>query len=254
MIKKTKIKKHLGNDFADQEDLIIKEHRANIFVNGAHYISLMCLPQHLDELAVGFLFAEGLIGAYADVLKIGSDDTGDIFVDIRNTHAAKTAARVVISGFGQGSVNLPFFNYENLPAITGPLKISSQEVIKMAASFNKRSELFLKTGAVHSAALVLPDGTDLFYEDIGRHNAVDKIIGKALRSALSIKNGILLTSGRISSEILIKAAGLGIPVLISISAPTDLAVELARKMNMTLIGFARGDSFNVYAGEGRVVQ
>ena len=254
MIGEIKVKKYMKNEVWEQEDFIIQEHRANIFVNGEHYISLMCLPQYYDELAVGFLFSEGVIGSYADVADINTTSTGDIFVTV--PHAPdniKADKRVIVSGFACGSVKEPFLNCENLPKTISSLTISTDEVAKMMAVFNKQSELFQKTGAVHSASLVLPGATTLFYEDIGRHNAVDKIIGKALINNLRIENGILLTSGRISSEILIKAARLGISMLISISAPTNMAVEIARKINMTLIGFARGDRFNVYAGDNRLI-
>jgi len=254
MVDEINVKRYVKNEAWEQKDLIVKEHRANIFVNGEPYISLMCLPEYYDELAVGFLFSEGVIGSYEDVVDINSTSKGDIYVVVRNapdnTNAGK---RVIVSGFAHGSVKEPFLNCENLAKVTSSLKISSDEVLKMMASFNKQSELFQKTGAVHSSSLVLTDGTTLFYEDIGRHNAVDKIIGKASIANLCIENGILLTSGRISSEILIKTARLGIPVLISISAPTNMAVDIARKIDMTLIGFVRGDSFNVYSGDYRLI-
>ena len=253
MLKVVKIKKYTENEVVEQEDVVIKEHRANIFVNGGHYISLMCLPQCLEELAVGFLFAEGLIASYADVLNIDAAVADNIYVVLSNNPKNSLAGqRAIVSGFAQGSVNLPFFDCKTLPPLNSALKISVDEIVKMAASFNKRSELFKKTGAVHSCSLITRDGANLFYEDIGRHNAVDRIIGKALIDNLPAKDGILLTSGRVSSEILIKAARLGIPVIISNSAPTNMAVETAQKINMTLIGFARGQSFNLYAGESRV--
>ena len=254
MLREITIKKYQKNELSVQKDHIIKEQRANIFVNGEHYISLMCLAQNLKELVVGFLFSEGVIGAYQDIAAIDAASADSINITVGNSPKnAQTGQRVMVSGFAQGSVNLPFFDYKNLQQLTGPLKLNPAEIIKMAASFNKQSELFKKTGAVHSCALLLPDGTNIFFEDIGRHNAIDKIIGQALIQDISVKDGILLTSGRISSEILIKAAKLGIPAIISISAPTSMAVELAQKINMTLIGFARGQGFNVYAGESRVV-
>ncbi|MCL1788461.1 MAG: formate dehydrogenase accessory sulfurtransferase FdhD, partial [Defluviitaleaceae bacterium] len=230
------------------------ERRVNIYVNGDPYISLMCLPQHLEELAVGFLFAEGVIGSYGDVVDIHTEaGRGDIFVVLRNApKGTKTSGRVLLSGFGHGSVAESFFCYEDLPMQTSLLKISPHEIVKMMSLFNERSELFRKTGAVHSASLVLPDAQTLFYEDIGRHNALDRITGKALMSGLRLENSLLLTSGRISSEMLLKTAKAGVPILISVSAPTNMAIEIAQRINMTLIGFARGAGFNVYAGEQRV--
>ena len=254
MTDRIRIKRYENNEFSEREDLIIQEHRANIYVNGEHYISLMCLPQDLDELAVGFLFSEGVIGSYADVVKIDSGSAGDIFVSAAKTpERPKPGKRVLVSGFAGGSVNLPFLKRENMPRLGGSFTIRADEAVKMARDFNSRSKLFEKTGAVHSCALIKTDGASLFYEDVGRHNALDKIIGRALISGLDIEDGVLLTSGRISSEILLKTAGLGIPVLISTSAPTNLAVKFAVKINMTLIGFARGARFNIYSGESRVI-
>ena len=255
MIEEVMVKTYAENEVFARKDAVIKEHRANIFVNGEHYISLMCLPQCLDELAVGFLFSEGLIRSYGDIAAIDAGGADHIYITLSKKAAdTKTAHRAVLSGFTQGSVNLAFFEHEKLPLINSRLKLSSAEVVKMADSFSRRSELFRLTGAVHSCALILPDSTDLFYEDIGRHNALDKAIGKALMAGLSMQDAILLTSGRVSSEILIKTAGLGIPVLLSLSAPTSMAVKIAQKINMTLIGFARGNRFNVYAGDGRIVK
>ena len=246
------IKKYGENGILEQNDLIIKEHRSNLYVNGEFYISLMCLPQHLDVLAVGFLYSEGVISSYADVVKIDLTCIDDILITVRNVpNDANPGKRAIVSGFARGSVNLPFLD-KNLPMMNSLLKISPDEIIKMAAFFNKQSDLFQETGAVHSCSMNLPDGVNLFYEDIGRHNAADKIIGRALIDGLCAANGIFLTSGRISSEILIKVASLGVPILLSTSAPTNMAVEIARKLNMTLIGFARDDRFNIYSGDCRI--
>jgi FdhD protein len=253
VIQETEIIKYVNGQPRPRADLLIQERRVNIFVNGSHYISLMCLPQHLEELAAGFLFCEGLIGSRPDVQKIDASGAQDIYVELSAAPAvAKTAPRVIVSGFAQGSVTPAFLDCANLAPLTSPLKLSPPAVVELAARFNEQSELFRQTGAVHSCSLILPDGTNLFYEDIGRHNALDKIAGKALLDNLCLNNVILLTSGRISAEMLLKTAKLGIPILISVSAPTNRAVEIAKKINMTLVGFARGDSFNVYAGAERI--
>ncbi|MCL1808414.1 MAG: formate dehydrogenase accessory sulfurtransferase FdhD [Clostridiales bacterium] len=206
MLSEIRIKRFADGRVSETEDAVIKERRADIFVNGKRCASLLCLPQDLDELAVGFVFSEGIVGTDIDV--------------------------------------------ENLPKIKSGIELTPDEVVKMAASFERQSELFFKTGAVHSCAMVFPEGTSLFYEDIGRSNAVDKAIGKALIDGLKPEEGILVSSGRVTSEIILKAARLRIPVVISVAAPTDKAVEIAVKTDVTLIGFARGNRFNVYSGGG----
>jgi len=118
--------------------------------------------------------------------------------------------------------------------------------------FNKRSELFLNTGGVHSVALGTDEGILLFHEDVGRHNAMDKTIGEASLKNIELFDKTVLTSGRVSSEMLIKAAKGQIPVIVSRSAPTDLAVELANNLGITIIGFARGQRMNIYSNPGRV--
>ena len=209
MVSEVKIRKYINDKVLEEDDTVVDEHKVNIFINGEYYDSLTCLRRDLDELAVGRLFSEGVIGDGLDGNK--------------------------------------------LPEIKSRLTVSPDEVVKMAAAFNGKSELFQKTGAVHCCSLIFPDGANLFYEDILRHNAIDKAIGKALIEGRCMENGILLTSGRISSEILIKAARFSIPIIISISAPTNTAVGIAEKINMTLIGFARDGRFNVYSGGQRIL-
>lgn len=258
MTNSTDIIKYTGGELLETQDAVIKEHRANIFVNGEPYVSLMCLPQFFEELAVGFLYSEQVINSYEDILEIQSTCTGNVFVDVKAKDIKKSKNRVIVSGCAQGSVNMSFLNEENLMEITSPVKVNPQDIIKMMSDFSRQSPLFKDTGGVHSSVLVLPEDCgdgfqgSLFFEDIGRHNAIDKIVGKALINGISVSDGILLTSGRISSEILIKTAKLNIPVLVSHSAPTEMAVEIARRVNMTLIGFARGKRFNVYSGGARV--
>jgi len=295
-IHEIKIVKYARNAFAERDDPVIKERRLDIFIDGEKYISLMCLPRHLEELTLGFLYSEGLINCDSDVKSMtikaatdalaaiespaevptaiipiangpatdmpaaieSADDAFVVFVTLGDTslREAKPGNRVIVSGFAKGSVNQPFMDWPRAPELKSDperdIKISPDEITRMAASFDARSDLFARTGAVHSCLLTLPTGQSLYYEDIGRHNAVDKIIGKAIKDDLDLKGSLLFTSGRISSEMIIKVARRGIPILISTSAPTDMAVKIACELNMTLIGFARGDRFNIYSGDSRV--
>ncbi len=118
--------------------------------------------------------------------------------------------------------------------------------------FQKESKIYLQTGGVHSAALADNAGILIFKEDIGRHNAIDKVIGQGLREKVDFSNKIMITSGRISSEVLLKTQKCRIPLIVSKSAPTNQAVKLAKDMGITLIGFARGARMNVYSEEARI--
>jgi FdhD protein len=122
----------------------------------------------------------------------------------------------------------------------------------LQSEFQRKSVLFRETGGVHSAALANGEAIRIFMADIGRHNAIDKVIGKALLSGLNLADLVMLTSGRISSEIVLKVAHCGTPILVSRSAPTDRAVEMAKQVNLTVIGFARGSRMNIYSGEERI--
>jgi FdhD protein len=240
--------------FREQEDLIIRELRANLVINGDLYLSMMCLPQTCEELAVGFMFSEGLIKSYEDIQKIDATCTGNIFVF---THEPvkihkKEEKRVLVSGCAQGSVNMSFLNQQNLKPLEGAQTFSYDQIVSMMTRFSGQSPVFRETGAVHSAALLFKDGEDIFFEDIGRHNAVDKVVGTALMRNLPISEGVLLISGRISSEIALKSTRLGIPILVSQSAPTSMSIAIAEKVNMTLVGFARGRRFNVYTNGFRI--
>ncbi|MCL2855222.1 MAG: formate dehydrogenase accessory sulfurtransferase FdhD [Defluviitaleaceae bacterium] len=235
------------------EDPVIRELRANLVINGELYLSMMCLPQNFEELAVGFMFSEGLIKSYADIKNIDATCTGNIFVF---THQPvvynKTENRVLVSGCANGSVNLAFLNEANLQPLASNLVYGYDEIVDMMSKFSKQSPIFTETGAVHSAALLFKNGKGHFFEDIGRHNAVDKVVGAALMQQLPIKEGVLLVSGRVSSEIALKTSRLGIPVMVSQSAPTSMSVAIAEKVGMTLVGFARGRRFNVYSGDSRI--
>ena len=120
--------------------------------------------------------------------------------------------------------------------------------------FNKRSELFLETGGVHSCGLYYGSKMLMFEEDIGRHNALDKIIGKALKEDIDLKDKMVFTSGRISSEILIKTAKREISTIVSRSAPTSLAIDMAKELRINLIGFVRGEKLNIYTNIEKMLE
>ena len=255
MINKIPIVRYDSNGVHEIDDLIIRELRANLIINGELYLSMMCMPEAFEELAVGFMFSEGLIKSFEDIKSINATCTGNIFVFTHQPiKVSETEKRVLISGCANGSVNLSFLNQENLQKLEGSQTYSPAEIVEMMSKFSKQSPVFMETGAVHSAALLFKNGDSVFFEDIGRHNAVDKIVGTALMKKLPMREGVLLISGRISSEIALKTSRLGIPVLISQSAPTSMSVAIAEKVGLTLVGFARGRRFNVYCGGFRITE
>lgn len=259
MDERMRVKKILQwNDGVVQEkdDPVILEVPLTIYLNGQEFVTLLCTPQWSEMLAVGFLRSEGLIREFRDVTSLRLDEAqGFIFVETKGGKLAEKlyGKRTITSGCGKGTV---FFNVldslQSEPIIESSLTVSCEQLRQLVRQLQDKAELFKMTGGIHSAALCTPHEIVYFCEDIGRHNAVDKILGFCLKDGVSIGDKILVTSGRISSEILVKAAKLGIPILVSRSAPTTLSIELAEKLGITLIGFVRGRRLNIYSNGQRV--
>jgi FdhD protein len=241
-----------------RDDVVVAEYELDIWLNGVKFISLLCTPRSLAELVTGFLYGEGGIDSAEEILDISINEEfgrAEVILEgvgnpsgpgggIRGTRTVTTAGGQGGKTLQPGSASIP----SPLPSKTLPL--DPEYLSAMMVKFSERSELFLATGGVHSCALSDGRGILLFEDDIGRHNALDKIIGHTLLRSMAPDEIIILTSGRVSSEIIGKAARCGIGVIVSRSAPTSRAIELANSLGMTLIGFARGDKFNVYANFG----
>ena len=153
----------------------------------------------------------------------------------------------------QGSIFYNVLDSLGSNRIVSDVTIRAEKLLEYSRWLNEKSSLFLDTGGAHSCALFDGSGVLLFHEDVGRHNALDKIIGEAYFSEIPLEDKILVTSGRISSEMIIKAIKNRIPIIVSRSAPTDLSVSMASQFNVTLVGFARGHRMNVYHGHERII-
>lgn len=244
-----------GDGRRDIDDQVIVETPLTIYVNGDEFVTLLCTPEHDDMLAVGFLRSEGLIGSMDDISSLRVDKVkGFVYVEIKGGGLAEKlyGKRTITSGCGKGTVFFSVLDSLKTKPVASAQCISYLQVLRLFGLLQEKAVLFKATGGIHSAALCTPDEVVYFCEDIGRHNAVDKIIGLCMKNGITIEDKILVSSGRISSEILVKTAKLGIPVLISRSAPTTLSIELAEKLGITLIGFVRGRRFNVYSHTDRV--
>jgi len=230
----------------------------------------MRTPGHDFELAVGFLRGEGLLTRRDQLVEIalcGPPPPGraqsnivrvtlaqDVELDLvklqRNFYSTSSCGIC-------GKASLDALDFEGYQAADpARLRVAAEVVHGMPAALRSAQEAFDLTGGLHAAGLFRADGTlDLCREDVGRHNAVDKLIGRRfLDGRLELADHILMVSGRVSFEILQKALSAGIPAIVAVGAPSSLAVELAERFSMTLIGFARDRRFNVYAGASRVVR
>jgi FdhD protein len=238
-------------------DMVVKEYALTIILDGEEFITLLCTPSSLDCLTVGFLLSESVIKSKDDIEKIRVDEEKGI-VEVSTVDSSIIAKRLhgkrtMTTGCGKGSTFYNAVDSISCKKVSSDIAVRAQGILELMREFNRRSELFLSTGGVHSVALAADADIILFHEDVGRHNAMDKIIGEASLKNIELSDKVVLTSGRISSEMLIKAAKGRISVIISRSAPTDLAVELAEQLGITVVGFARGQRMNVYSNPGRII-
>jgi len=235
------------------EDLVVEEVPFTLNIGNKELVTLLCMPADLEDLAAGFLFTSGLIRTIEDIKKIViNHEQWVAYIDLAAADIEMVFKRLYTSGCGRGTLFYSAADLINRVKNVSDLKIEAVKINSLMADFQKRSEIYLKTGGVHSAALADNKGILIFKEDIGRHNAIDKVIGQRLREGGSFENKIMITSGRISSEVLLKTQKCRIPVVVSKSAPTNQAIKLAKDMGVTLVGFARGSRMNIYTVEERI--
>lgn len=254
MIKEFKILKCTREETFETFDKVVVETPLTIIVNKHEYITIMCTPIKMDELAVGFLFSEGLITSKNDILSLELETSHNNICRIELKTAVNFEElyghRVVTSG-SKGSLYYNSMDFMKDKKFNNNIKIHKDEIMDTMCNFFKRSEIFEATGGVHSVLLKSKD-TEIFREDIGRHNAIDKAVGHLILNSLSVDDFVIYISGRLSSEMVSKISKAGICFAISRACPTSLSLGLARNMNMTLIGFSRGNRFNVYSGKERI--
>ena len=237
------IDKLIGNEVSEFEDITIDEVRLNLYLNGQKTISMMCIPKDQDAHAIGFLMSENVISSMEDIKKIYiSEDGLKVYVDakinkdsIANLYKEKTLTSGCgggITGNIDGNIKVAFNQTSFL--------IKANTISLEIKIFYKESELYNLTGCVHKAMIYLLNGQTITAEDIGRHNAIDKAIGKCKIQGLDTTKSLLFVSGRLSSEMVIKSVMHKILIIISRTAPTYLGVQIAHKHGITLIGFARG--------------
>jgi FdhD protein len=257
-----------GSEAVERPDVLVGEEPMAIRAAGpgqepADVAITMRTPGHDEELAAGFLFTEGLAGA-GDIDGFDLGDPGDIAhpdneVTVR-LHGPFDATAIAARSFVAtascgicGKASLDAVALRCAPVGPGPV-VGRTEVVGLPDRLRASQAAFETTGGLHAAGLFTPDG-DLvrLREDVGRHNALDKLIGASLLAGeLPLADRIVLVSGRLSFELVQKAGAAGVPIVCAVSAPSDLAVETAQLLGMTLVGFLRGDRFNVYAGAERI--
>jgi len=242
--------RYTADSITTLEKEVVREIPVTVYINGRELVTFLCTPHNLRYLVLGFLYLEGIIGSLDEIALLRVCDEEEM-VEVRLTHDVELPTRrVLTSGCGGGTTFADLTMQTS--KVDSTLQVTPSQILGLMRQLYREAELYRTTGGVHTSAL--SDGQQLLVvaSDVGRHNTLDKIQGQCLLEGIDTRNRILLTTGRLSAEMLNKAARMQVPVLVSRTSPTDLAVEMAKAWDITLIGYARGEQIHVYSGEERV--
>ncbi|MCY0860554.1 MAG: formate dehydrogenase accessory sulfurtransferase FdhD [Sulfolobaceae archaeon] len=258
MIKRVKVYRFAENKIKEDEDFVADEDPLNVVICSyeCNEIVIMRTPGNDRELIAGFLYTEGLIKGVDDILEIRELGESSYYVRVNGRekedegYSSNSSSRLINSscGFcGKNYLSKDVFKVNNWE------KVKVNTILELPKKLFESQKVFKITGGVHGASLFDMSGEHIYSaEDVGRHNAVDKVIGHLVLNRMIPTNGILQVSGRLGFEIVYKASTVGIPIIIGISAPSSLAIEYAKVSGITLIGFARESRINIYTHPERI--
>jgi FdhD protein len=247
-------------------DVVVVEEPLQIRIGGEPFQVLMRLPGWEKELALGFLYTEGIVRDLAEVITVHFCGTGTDpmlppnVVDVRLTEAAlarrgRRHVEVSYSSCGLCAKEAVSEICRKVPKVSSPLTVSATVLLTLMDRLQEAQTIYRDTGGTHAVALASPDGKVFIHaEDVGRHNAMDKVIGRAVLTRQNLTNLVALLSGRISFEMVLKCVRAGIPILAAVSAPTSMALELAQELELTTVGFVRDQRLNIYTAPQRVAE
>ena len=226
---------------------VVREQPLVIYVNEKKFVTLLCSPQKLDCLVVGYLWLEKVIASLDDIARLEVSEV-DGRADVTLTREVQLPSeRILTSGCGGG---ITFrIDPRLFPRIRSSLRVRPEQLFQQMKELFAAAVNYRSSRGIHGAALADGDHLLVVAEDVGRHNAVDKVKGEALLKGIPTTDRILLSTGRISSEMLLKAARMGVPLVASRTSPTEMAVGLAEQLGITVVGYVKPDSLNLYAGD-----
>jgi FdhD protein len=259
------IRRYRRGKVEELQDLVAVEEPLEIRIAGEPFQVLMRLPGYEKELALGFLHTEGIIAGLSEVITLHFCGTATDpvlapnVVDVQLTDAARARVgrrhlEVAYSGCGLCAKEAVSEISQKVSPVKSELTIGAEALLALMARLEESQPVYRDTGGTHAVALATPDGeTFLQAEDVGRHNAMDKVIGRALLEKRNLGALVALLSGRLSFEMALKCVRAGIPILAAVSAPTTMALELARELHLTTVGFAREGRLNIYTHPRRII-
>jgi FdhD protein len=240
-------------------DYVAEEKPLQLFINNTFWATILCSPTNLKELAVGHLLSEGILKSIDEIEEVTLKEAENacyvklkpsVNVDDR-IRLSRLHARVITSACGGGS---PYQYTGKNPYVESNLKVDAKVIFDSVNQLNFKAEGFRQTGGLHVAAIYKGDGSLVaLAEDVGRHNAVDKVIGMAALNRVDFGMCFLALSGRISGDVAFKAAKVGLPIVASLSAALSSGITTAEESNVTLAGFVRGKRLNVYTVPERII-
>lgn len=241
-----------ANEVRPLEKPVVRETAWTIYVNGQELVTILCTPHKMNFLVLGFLASERIIQSLDDVglLRVCEDEGNVVDVRLRDQSLALPKRQVLLSGCG-GGITLQDITASHA-ALTSSLTVTPTQISKLMRELQKSARVYRTAGGIHASALSDGERLLVIAEDVGRHNTLDKIRGECLYNRIPTKDRIILTTGRISSEMVNKAVGMEVPVVVSRTSPTDLAIRLAESWGMTVIGYVRGGKMNIYTWPERV--
>ncbi len=238
------------------ETAVVQERPLTLFLNAREIVTMMTIGDHPDLLAVGYLLNQNMLAPDDEITAIDhAEDIQTIVVRTKRQtdFEAKLKKKVQTSGCAQGTVFGDLMEAFETVQLSDTARLHTSWLYALTRKINTEPSLYLKAGAIHGCVLCAADKPLVYMEDVGRHNAVDKIAGFMFLNRIDPADKIFYTTGRLTSEMVIKAVKMGIPILVSRSGFTAWGVDLARKANLTLVGRARGKRFIALAGEHRLV-
>jgi len=256
LLENVEVRKMIQGKWIKQTIAVVQEIPLTIFLNDREIVTLLCTGAHLEALAVGFLKSEGLINEQKNIRDITLDEEkGVVSIQVDRDLELEDKLfmkRTITSGCGKGTMFYHAIDSLLTHKIESSLRITPDQIFFLMGQLTQRSTLYKLSRGVHNAALATPEGILLFRADIGRHNAVDMICGKCFLENIPLEDKILLTTGRITSEILLKTAKMRIPFLVSRNVATHHALNLARDLGITVSGDVRGNKLVVYTHIERI--